>query len=61
MKEQKYEIRRKTVKVREEDEGHLVICHFAGVPCPSSDSCRGGLVNALSRHWQEATLNAGLL
>lgn len=32
MKEQKYEIRRKTVKVREEDEGHLVICHFAGVP-----------------------------
>ena len=31
MKEQKYEIQRKPVKAREEDEGHLVICHFARV------------------------------
>lgn len=54
MKEQKYEIRRKTIKVREEEEGHLAFCTCSFRP--PSDSRRGGLVNALSRHWLEATL-----
>lgn len=29
MKEQKYEIQRETIQAREEEEGHLVIWHFA--------------------------------
>lgn len=56
MKEQKYEIRRKTMKVREE-EGHSAFCTCSFRP--PSDSSRGGLVNALSRHWQEAALMLG--
>ena len=55
MKEQKYEIRRKTIKVREEEEGHLAFCTCSFRP--PSDSRRGGLVNVPSLAGSNTNVN----